>query len=137
MCPEHLHHLKRIVDGRTQQPIRLVPLAVQVVTDQIAAVVSEHNAIDVEHGHDPNDKVLAQGKRFHLDQLLQQAVKHMGGLRLARVHATSDDDGLLLAVVLDEFEQPLAEPLEGRVYLKQLLLIQVEELHDLGIDDIY
>jgi hypothetical protein len=60
----------------------------------------------------------------------------VGGLRLARVYAAGQDDGLLLTVVLDERKQPPAEALELRAGAQERLFVQLVPLEDLRVDDL-
>jgi hypothetical protein len=48
-----------VEDRRMQQPVGLLPLAVQVAAKQRAPIVSEDDTIRVQHGNNPYDEMLA------------------------------------------------------------------------------
>lgn len=50
----------REVDWRVEEPIRFVPLSVEVTAKQRASVVSIDDSVGVEHGHYPEHKVLSE-----------------------------------------------------------------------------
>ena len=55
--------LLRVEDGRVQEFVRLKPLAVQVTTQQRAAVIAVNYTVRVQHRHDFENKVLPQVNR--------------------------------------------------------------------------
>lgn len=66
------------------------PAPVEVEAGQVAAAVSVHNAVNIEHGNHLENKVVAQNFRIQTRarQVVQNAFHHPGGSRFARMHAT-------------------------------------------------
>lgn len=54
------YHLLCVVDGRVQLLVGVDPLAVQVHLGQVASVVANDDAVDVEHRHYLEEEVLPQ-----------------------------------------------------------------------------
>ena len=82
--PDELFSVKY---GRVQQPIWLLPLAVEVAADEGTSVISVYDAIWVKHGHNPNHKVLSQLFAFLAQQLIYEPIHHMRRLWFAGVHS--------------------------------------------------
>lgn len=68
---------------------RFDPLAVEVGSRQIAAIVSNDNSIDVEHGHYLEDEILPKtsGQSRIPQQKVDDIFDNIAGHRLARVHS--------------------------------------------------
>ena len=69
-------------------------------------------------------------------QVLDESIQDMAGLGLARMHPSSENDGTLLTMELDEVEQALVEALEVVGHLIQLLLCLLIKLVDLRLDNL-
>lgn len=50
----------RVEHGWMQQPVRLLPLAVQIAAEQRASVIAKYDTVRIQHGHDANDEVFPQ-----------------------------------------------------------------------------
>ena len=76
------------------------PLPVEVGAWQVAAVVADDNTVDVQHGHDLEDKVLPEHPRS--GTVTQQKVNHVLNdktrHRLPRMHPCCQYDRLLVLV---------------------------------------
>lgn len=53
-------HQLSVVDGRVQELVRELPLAIQVAAEQRTAVVTENHSVGVQHRNHLEDKVLTK-----------------------------------------------------------------------------
>jgi len=113
-----------------QQPVGLVPLPVQVAAQQRAPVVAVHHAVGVEHGDYSEHEMFSKFCCFGRENVLEQAVQHVRRLGLSRMHPASEEDALLLTVVLQVLHQPLIEPQELWARLQELLFVLFPELFE-------
>mmetsp|Transcript_42437 Transcript_42437/g.57969 ORF Transcript_42437/g.57969 Transcript_42437/m.57969 type:complete len:358 (+) Transcript_42437:94-1167(+) len=88
----------RVEDGRVESPGWLLPLPVQVHPAQVAPVVSEEDAVGVQHRDDLEDEQAPQQGGF--SALTRQEVEdpphHPRSLSLPRVDPPCEEDALLL-----------------------------------------
>mmetsp|Transcript_73066 Transcript_73066/g.161638 ORF Transcript_73066/g.161638 Transcript_73066/m.161638 type:complete len:296 (-) Transcript_73066:884-1771(-) len=85
-------HALRKEDRRVQLPTGVAPQAVQVLPGQGATVVSNDDAVRVQHGYDLEDEVVAQdpGVQGGAGEVVQHALHNPGGIGLPRMHPGSD-----------------------------------------------
>lgn len=124
----------RVVDWRVQEPVRSVPLSIEVTAEERAPVVAVDNAVGVKHWDNSNDEVLPQLFGVIGHEVAHQAVQHVRSLRLSWVDTARYDDRLLLAVIFDVLNQSLAEALELRGDAQEVVLVVLVELLKLFFD---
>lgn len=90
------------VDGRVRLLRWLNPLPVQVGSRQITPVVAYDNSINIEHGHDFENKVVSEvfGSRVVAQEKLDDVLDDVGSHSFAGVHSGSEDDGLFVLQVV-------------------------------------
>lgn len=120
----------RVVDSRMKEPVGLFPLSVEVTAEQGAPVVAVDDSIWIQHWHNSNDEVFPQLVGLFREQVIDDSVKHVRGLRLARMHPTRDENGLLLSVVLQILVQSRGETGKCRTRGQEMVFIVFKEAFD-------
>ena len=80
--------------------VRLHVASIQIVTGHASPIITDDDAIRVDHGHYFEDYALSQllGLVAISKQILDKALHHVGAIRLARVHPSTDYRILFLLV---------------------------------------
>ena len=77
------------------------PPAVEVDTQDVATVISVNNAVRVQHRHYLEYELFPQGLRLFasgLEEEVDDALDHEGGVRFTRMHTARHQDRLLVRV---------------------------------------
>jgi len=100
-----------------QQQRRIDVHPVEIDTSHVRAVVAVRHAVRIQHRHKLEHKLLAQLLRHRivgLQQVIEHAVEHEAGLRLARVHPGAHKHHLLVRELVRSWHIWLRKQIPGK-----------------------
>jgi hypothetical protein len=76
----------------------VLPLTVEVLTDQGASCIAKDHTVWVHHRYNLKDKVVSEYPRLNTrsNQIVNNALHHVRGASLSRVHSRTENNRFLL-----------------------------------------